>query len=189
MMIVHVAFKEPYGEALFEAMLHSAGAKQMRSRERSMRRAKRSTKIHAQHDWTTGPADNGNHSNGMEENLRRTSLAPLTSVASPFNTCFFSRSGNRRAFSLPEEGGDHFIVWWHLRPVIFGADKRKPYIRVVEMHVLEKGVFVSCRKQAVLTKSVKILIVHSTHRNKGFCSSTKWQVSPRQNDRLSKAPF
>ena len=46
-------------------------------------------------------------------------------------------------------------------------------------------------------KLAKILILHSTHKNKGFCSSDprnrrkwrKWRVSPQQNDRLPKAPF
>ena len=45
-------------------------------------------------------------------------------------------------------------------------------IRVVKAVFLENGVFVPCRKQVVLAKKgEKMTIWHSTHKNKGFCSS------------------
>ena len=44
-------------------------------------------------------------------------------------------------------------------------------IRVVETVVLENGLFVPCQRQVVSTKIGEILIVHSTHRNKGLYSS------------------
>ena len=56
--------------------------------------------------------------------------------------------------------------------------------------------FVPCGEQAVLTKIGEILIVHFTHKSKGFCRSDLEidendgnGVSPKQNDRLPKAPF
>ena len=49
------------------------------------------------------------------------------------------------------------IVWWNLRPVIFGIDKNfcsnGSTFRVVETVVLENGRFVPCREQVVLTKN------------------------------------
>ena len=49
---------------------------------------------------------------------------------------------------------------------------------VVETVVLENRVsfFVPYQKQVVLTKSAKILILHSTHKNKGFCSSLSPEI-------------
>ena len=44
--------------------------------------------------------------------LARTPYVPL------FCT-LFNRGGSRRGFRLPGEGGDHSIVRWNLRPVIF----------------------------------------------------------------------
>ena len=62
----------------------------------------------------------------MEEVRYGTLLAPL---ASP---CFIlssprlvTKSGTEGLFSLPGEVGNHFltsIVWWNLRPVVFGVD-------------------------------------------------------------------
>ena len=40
----------------------------------------------------------------------------------PLFCALFNRGGSRGFFRLPGAGGDHFIVRWSLRPVIFGVD-------------------------------------------------------------------
>ena len=47
--------------------------------------------------------------------LARTPCVPL------FCT-LFNRGGNRGAFRLPGAAGIISIVWWNLRPVIFGVE-------------------------------------------------------------------
>ena len=70
-------------------------------------------------------------------------------------------------------------------------------LRVVETVVLENGRFVPCRKQVVLTKIGEHSDIALYPQKQRLCSSNpgnrrkwrKWRVSPRQNDRLPKAPF
>ena len=57
------------------------------------------TDFHAQYDWTTGVLDNGNE-------WRKFYLACTLCV--PLFCALFNRGGNKRAFRLPVEGGDHF---------------------------------------------------------------------------------
>ena len=63
-----------------------------------------------------------------------------------------------------------------------GVRLLKPDIRVVETVVVENGAFVGpLPKTGVVTKSAKLLIVHSTHKNKGFCSSDH---GPRKSTKM-----
>ena len=55
----------------------------------------------AQYDWTTGAPDNG-----IE--WRKYRVVPRSHPLRPLFCALFNRGGNRRAFRLPGEGGDHF---------------------------------------------------------------------------------
>ena len=57
--------------------------------------------FHAQYDWTTGVPDNGNEWRKFRDVPRSHPLRPLVFY-------FGFMDGNRRAFRLPGEGGDHF---------------------------------------------------------------------------------
>ena len=62
-------------------------------------------KIHARYDsrydWTTGVPDNGNE-------WRKFRVVPRSHPLRPLVCTLFTKGGNRRAFRLPGEGGDHF---------------------------------------------------------------------------------
>ena len=59
------------------------------------------TSFRAQYDWTTGVPDDGN-------DWRKFRVVPRSYPLRPLIFYYFSRGGNRRAFRLPGEGGDHF---------------------------------------------------------------------------------
>ena len=71
--------------------------------------------FHGQYDWTTGAPENGNE-------WRKFGAVPRSHPLRPLRCTLFNRGGNRRASGLPGEGGITSIVWWNLRPVMFGVE-------------------------------------------------------------------
>ena len=68
---------------------------------------------------------------------------------------------------VPRHGQDEMAKAQARREELLGELK----IRVVEKVLLENSFFVACRQQVVLPKVARIMILHSTHRNKGLYAS------------------
>ena len=101
------------------------------------------------------------------------------------------RGGGPKSSVSPLKPGENklfFFFWWDVPGLLSGLSKRSFW----------KTVFLSPTENKWLwRKSARLLLLHTTSWNKGFCSSDpgnrrtwrKWRVLPRQNDRLPKAPF
>ena len=86
------------------------------------------TKLGDQYEWTTVVSDKRNEWRKPASYLARTPCIPLTSLV--------TRGGNRRAFRLPQEGGDHFHCTVEPSP---GHIRSREEVRGTRLGGFEKG--------------------------------------------------